>query len=282
MLETARSVVSYYKGRFRDDDLRSSLSDNDAYPAFCEQAAIDDDIFVNFRNAPGYSEILEHVSYGLGKRYLRTLRHDAALLAAAREICASDNLGSPRCYHYPHVGMASPTTLRYLKVTKDLGDYFGSLTGMNIVEIGVGYGGQCRVLSSHYRPASYSLVDLPPVLKLTERYLTEMSVDAPTRFISAHDAPETESDLVISNYAFSELRREAQEMYMSRIVDKARRGYMTFNKITPASFGSMTAEELAERVGGTLLPERPLSFPGNRIIVWTRQGSAPSKSSSNS
>jgi putative sugar O-methyltransferase len=168
------------------------------------------------------------------------------------------------------VGKASPTTLRYLKVARDITKNFGVLTGMNIVEIGIGYGGQCRVLSSLYRPGTYALVDLPPVLKLAERFLSESLVDSPTRFISAFGVPEMESDLVVSNYAFSELRREVQEMYMSRVVEKSRRGYMTFNRITPSSFGSMTAEEFAMRVGGSVIPERPLSYPGNRIIVWER------------
>ncbi len=268
MIESARNLLSYCRSRFRDDELRSSLSDNKSYPAFCEQAALDDDLFGTFRSAPGYSEILEHVSYSLGKRYLKMVRLDAEILELAKPICASDTVGSPRRHDYSDVGMASPTTLRYLKVAKDLVENFGSLTGTDIVEIGIGYGGQCRVLSSLYRPRSYSLVDLPSVLKLTERYLSESSVESPVRFINAYDVTEMESDLVVSNYAFSELRREVQEMYMGRIVDKARCGYMTFNQITPRSFGSMTAEEFAERVSGTVIPERPRSYPGNRIVVW--------------
>lgn len=270
MLASARNLVSYYRRRFRDTDLQSSLSDNDIYPDFCEQAATDDDLFRTFREAADYSQILEHVTYSLGKRYLKAVRQDAALLESARLICASDTVGTPRRYNYPDVGKASPTTLRYLKVARDLSRDFGVLTGRDIVEIGVGYGGQCRVLSSLYRPGSYALVDLPPVLKLAERFLSENLVDSPTTFISAFDVPEMESDLVVSNYAFSELRREVQEMYMSRVVDKSRRGYMTFNQITPSSFGSMTVEEFAMRVGGTVVPERPLSYPGNRIIVWER------------
>lgn len=270
MLASARNLVSYYRRRFRDNDLQSSLSENDVYPAFCEQAATDDDLFRVFRDAAVYTQILEHVPYSLGKRYLKAVRKNAALLESARLICASDTVGTPKRYDYPDVGRASPTTLRYLKVANDLAKDFGMLTGMDIVEIGIGYGGQCRVLSSLYRPGHYSLVDLPPVLKLAERFLSESLVDSPRRFISAYGVPDMASDLVVSNYAFSELRRDVQEMYMSRVVDKSRRGYMTFNQITPSNFGSMTVEEFALRVGGTVLPERPLSYPGNRIIVWER------------
>lgn len=268
MYEAARNLLSYCRSRLRHDDFHSSLSDNNSYPAFCERAAHEDILFRSFRDSVAYSEILEHVSYTLGKRYLKAIRQDADLLASAKSICESDTVGSPRRFNYVDVGMASPTTLRYLKVVKDLVEAFGSLAGMDIAEIGVGYGGQCRVLSSLYQLGGYSLIDLPPVLSLAERYLVESGVDSPVRLVSALDVPELEPDLLLSNYAFSELRRDVQEMYMRQVVSRSRRGYMTFNQITPSRFGSMSAKDFAERVGGAILPERPRSYPGNRIIVW--------------
>ena len=42
----------------------------------------------------------------------------------------------------------------------DVKKYFGDLNGKNVVEIGVGYGGLCFVLSSFYNINSYELVDL--------------------------------------------------------------------------------------------------------------------------
>lgn len=267
-LEYVRKYPSYWMSRFRGAALRSSLSDNGEYPAFCAEAAADPGVFATFRRAPGYSEILEHVSSSLGKRYLEVIRKDPASIASAMSICASDTVGDPITFHYDGFGDASPTTLRYLKVAADLKKYFGSEGGSRILEIGVGYGGQCRVLCGIFPVTEYVLVDLPPVLALTNKFLSTSRVDTPITYISADSTQPVQSDLLISNYAFSELRREVQEEYFRHFVEGAPRGYMTFNRIAPRSFHSLSAEQLAERVGGTVLAESPKSYPGNRVVIW--------------
>ena len=68
----------------------------------------------------------------------------------------------------------SPTTLRYLKVANDLETLFSSLDGLRICEIGVGYGGQCRVLDAMFAVKSYTLVDLRPVLELASVSLVSL------------------------------------------------------------------------------------------------------------
>ena len=270
MLETARKYLSYYRSQFRGDSLDSSLSDNSSYPDFCALAATDDEVFSRFRSAAEYSEILDHVSSSLGRRYLRCIERDPQLLEAARRVCASDTIGGPTKYLYSGFGEASPTTLRYFKVAGDLSRKFGTLSGLNIVEIGVGYGGQARVLSELFEIETYALVDLPEVLNLSERFLETTGDANRIRFISPQELGPVNADLVISNYAFSELRREVQEKYLDLIVLDAPRGYMTYNRITPPSFKSLTAAELAQRVRGTVTPERPRSYPGNQIVIWNR------------
>ena len=50
-------------------------------------------------------------------------------------------------FDYPDVGTMSPTTIRYIKNVSDIINAFG--TGMkSIVEVGGGYGGLCKVMSS--------------------------------------------------------------------------------------------------------------------------------------
>jgi len=266
--EYVSKYPSYWRSRFRSSDVRTSLSDNKDYPAFCAEAAADSEIFATFRRAKDYSEILEHVSDHLGKRYLKVIRQDPSILAAAAATCASDTVGDPITFHYPGLGNASPTTLRYLKVAADLKRHFGSGDWSRILEIGVGYGGQCRVLCAIFPVTAYTMVDLPPVLDLTAKFLSASAIDTPISFISADATQPAQSDLLISNYAFSELRREVQEEYFEQFVEGAEKGYMTFNRISPRSFRSLIAEELAERVGGTVLAESPKSYPGNRVVVW--------------
>jgi hypothetical protein len=268
MLETARNYASFLRSRFRGGNLRSSLSDNDAYPSFCADAADQDRIFESFRDSTVYAEILEHVSYSLGRRYLEVISRDPKFLDSARAICASDFVGSPRRFAYERIGMASPTTLRYVKVAQDLDRYFGSLQGKSVLEIGVGYGGQCRVLASLYGPLDYTLVDLEPVLRLTKRFLAANAVEVVARYQDPADLSPRRCDVLISNYAFSELRRDVQDMYMVNFVSIAKSGYMTFNHINPRGFQSMSVHDFAERMHGVILPERPMSYPGNKVVVW--------------
>ncbi len=215
-----------------------------------------------------YSEILEHVSFDMGQRYLDVIRDDPHLMSAARLLSQSDNIGLPKRYTYTSLGPASPTTLRYLKVAHDLRSLFGSLDGFAITEIGIGYGGQCRVLCALNQPAEYSLIDLPEVLALTSRFLGDSRVTIPLNLDPPDASVTRHSDLLISNYAFSELRRDIQESYMNRYVDHAKRGYMTFNRIGPRGFDSMPVQEFAMRVGGQVVKESPSSFPGNRVVYW--------------
>ena len=122
----------------------ASLSDNDSYPAACARAARDSRLFACFRSEAAYTHILEHVGADLGAEYLRLLAADRVIMEALDEFRRNDDYGGPQTVDYPGVGRFSPTTLRYIKVLKDLKTYFGSLDAMRICEIGVGYGGQTK------------------------------------------------------------------------------------------------------------------------------------------
>ena len=265
-----RSWISYFRSRLRRGDFGSSLSDNEWYPAYCESAATDDALFMSFRRDPRYAEILEHVQPSLGRRYLQRALSCPEVAKALSRVCSADTVGGPRLHDFGEGVFASPTTLRYLSVACDLLTAFGPLSQVTVVEIGVGYGGQCRVLAAIDPPASWTLVDLPQVLSLAARFLEESDVVLPLYFASAFDESSISADLLISNYAFSELRRDQQDAYMHRIIRHAKRGYVTFNQISPRSFNSISAEEFAELVDGSVHRERPLSYPGNKVVTWSR------------
>lgn len=88
---------------------------------------------------------------------------------------------------------------------------------MRIVEIGVGYGGQCKIISDLYEFESYTLVDLPSCLPLAKKYLDHFEV----RNIICSTLDELDKknqyDLVISNYAFSEITRGLQDDYIDKV-----------------------------------------------------------------
>ena len=247
----------------------TSVSDNRAYPQLCLQASNDDRVFADFRRNPIYNEILEHVSEQQGKEYLELIARDVELRCEIDRFKLNDSYGNPRTYTYASIGTISPSTLRYVKVLADLKAHFTSLDGLDICEIGVGYGGQCRIINSYFKPTSYYLVDISPALALTRRFLDNYALPAKLSFLTMSDLAPRNYDLVISNYAFTELPRSLQELYLAQIILRSKRGYITYNEIQPAKFKSYKAHELLGLIPRSRkLNEEPLTHPKNCIILW--------------
>ncbi len=253
--------------------ISTSLSDNQAYPQVCIQASNDYRIFNNFRNHPIYNQILEHVSEEQGSEYLQLISKDAEILASINDFRPNDNYGGPIMYEYPEIGMISPSTLRYIKVLVDLKDYFQTADNLNICEIGIGYGGQCRVINAFYKPATYCLVDIQPALSLAQRFLDNYILHSTLAYKTMNELGQRKYDLVLSNYAFTELPRTIQDIYLSKVVLNSKRGYITYNEITPMEFNSYKSDELVAMIpGAKILREEPLTHPKNCIIVWGTEG----------
>ena len=76
-------------------------------------------------------------------------------------------------------------------------------------------------------------------------------------------------DLLISNYAFSELPRSIQDVYLKKIILNSKRGYITYNEIVPESFNSYKKEELLNVIPNSfIIEERPITHENNCIIIW--------------
>jgi len=264
-----RNLIDRVRNAFSERRLVTSLSDNGRYPQVCVDAVNSTSTFRHFRRIRNYTAILEHVSPEQGHAYMEAISRRPELIAALPRFAANDRAGNPRMHPYPPHGEFSPTTLRYVKVLGDLLDRFGSLDGLSICEIGVGYGGQCRVIMEWCRPAAYCLVDIRQALGLAERYLDHFALSAPVEFRTLNTLAGRDWDLVISNYAVTELPRQYQEAYVDRVIRRSRRGYITYNRINPPDFCSMEAQEIANTVtGAAILPEVPLTCDGNCIITW--------------
>ncbi|HYK05734.1 MAG TPA: putative sugar O-methyltransferase [Thermoanaerobaculia bacterium] len=252
-----------------EGSLATGLSDDAGYLRVCREASADDRRFGEFRRDPEYTKVLEHVSEEQGAAYLEIIGRDAELPAMMPELCRNDRVGNPRTSIYEGLGEVSPTTLRYVKVLADLKRHFGTLEGLSICEIGPGYGGQCRLICACFAPASYQLVDLEPPLGLARRYLSSFEIATEVTFRTMADLEPRRFDLVISNYAFSELRRPVQDVYLDKVVLGAERGYITCNQITPPEFESYRPADLAALLpAARLVAEEPLTYPGNCILVW--------------
>ena len=250
-------------------------SSSAAYPSFCSHASVKDSIYQNFRTHPAYTFVLEHVSREQGRLYIDAISAtNPSLLTSYDKFKVNDRIGNPALSNYEGVGDTSPTTLRYVKVLSDLMMDFESLEGMNIVEIGCGYGGQSVIIDKKFKINKYIFVDLPEVLPLIHRYVKDCNVRFDSMFIDGNAATTLQDlklDLVISNYAFSECHTEIQKKYINLILAHCPKGYLTIND-NGGSFGveSYGYNELTDLVPHkmTKKAEDPQTGDGNYILKW--------------
>jgi putative sugar O-methyltransferase len=243
------------------------------YLDVCRMGPLDSRVFADFRRNPSYTEALEHVSEEQGREYLRLMSAAGRARRNIVEAAKNDDIGNPATMCLDSGLMISPTTLRYLKVADDVEKLFGSsiLDGADVVEIGVGYGGQCRILDSLFKIKSYTLVDLKPVLNLAGEFLSNFPLRCTLHFLTMNELSPQPYDFALSNYALTELSREVQEVYFAKALEQSRAGYITYNDIAPAAFRPLTCDELCQRLGARKLPEQPLTHPKNCIIIWGGQ-----------
>ena len=166
----------------------------------------------------------------------------------------------------------SPITIRYTKVLQDIFSLFNIREIKHIAEIGVGYGRQCRLIKEYLKNREYSLIDLPEAIELTKKFLDKFSLGegSKTYFIDGTgDIENIEVDLLISNYAFSELNREVQNFYLEKIINYAGSGYITWNSLSYEKGDGYSVAELLDKIKGSfVIAENPLTDKDNCIIVW--------------
>ena len=217
------------------------------YLSACAAAAQGSDFFRGFKTHPAYRHVLEHVSMEEGQQYLGEIEIDYK--DKLDEVKENDLYGNPIQCSYDGIGMISPTTIRYLKNTSDIVNKFGTSFD-SIVEIGGGYGGLCKVMSSFVKFEQYLLLDLEECNMLSRKYLSYF--DLPTMSYQAEEIVDVEDnfDLLISNYALSECNRETQMMYIERFVKKSDKFYLMHNNFH-ADNGNMSYEEFIDVMSDT-------------------------------
>jgi putative sugar O-methyltransferase len=221
-----------------------------------------------------YREIVETVSYAQGKRYLDRINElNKGKNLNLYSYAINDLIGDPITYKYSNSLRISPTTLRYVSVSQELKDIFGTCLGGSFVEIGAGYGGQAAILMKDFNVTSYSIFDLPDAQLITRSYLTELQTPKIVKMCTLSEDINENYDFVISNYAFSELPREIQDQYINQVLKKTKRGYLIMNSgisdFTGRQNGKHTLSELREKLPPfDIYEELPCTGPDNYVIVW--------------
>jgi len=229
--------------------------------------------FKNFRRNFSYCEIVENVSYRQGFSYIERIKILDCGKLNFKVINQNDIIGNPVQFNYPEFGRISPTTLRYVSVALEIQQIFGEELSGDFVEIGGGYGGQIAILKDLFRINNYGIYDLPSVQKLINRYLKSLRKNIDVQFLNLENTVNKKWDLVISNYAFSELPKNLQKAYIFKVLTKSSRGYLIMNSgrenFTGRSDGKLSLVELQKLLPGfEILEETPKTGPDNYVIIW--------------
>lgn len=248
----------------------TSMTDEmSSYKSICKNAAEHDEIFAIFKQHEDYTPVLEHMNYNQGVGYKNVILQDNILDRNKFEKFKENDIygTATLCDYGTEFGQISPSTLRYVKVLSDLVKYFGSLDNFNIVEIGVGYGGQAKIIMDYFNVGSYIFADLPEALALTKKYLGKFNYKN-LNFLDFNNLPDKKYDLVISNFAISECSREMQETYIDKIFNNSDRGYMLMNVIRRDNIHQ--SEWINILPNSKIDVEVPNTANGNYILTFKR------------
>lgn len=249
---------------------KTSQTDRPLYKAICRTAAEYDEVFDTFKQHEDYTPVLEHMNQQQGNGYKNIILTDNVLDKSKFEkFKENDIYGSPIVYDYgTEFGMISPSTLRYVKILSDLENHFCSLDNFNIIEIGGGYGGQAKLIMDYFNIKEYNFIDLPEALALAKKYLGKFNYPN-LNFLDFNNLPNKKYDLVISNYALSECSREMQEIYIDKVLNNTKYGYMIMNTIRRDNIPQ--SEWLKKLSNVELYPDLPKTANGNYIMIYTNE-----------
>ena len=201
----------------------------------------------NFKSNGYYNRILEHVNEKHGNKYLEILNNNIIFSTEIQyiiDLCKKNDLfGKPIKYNFKNFCSCSPTNLRYILHSILILEHIikCDMNNVDIIEIGGGYGGLAFFMHNlaglyKIKIKSYTIFDLDNVMLLQKKYLSLFDIDI--NIININDNFSlNEKSFLISNYAFSEISHEFQQLYINKVISKyIIHGFMTWNFIDVYNF----------------------------------------------
>ena len=189
------------------------------YYNIVNDALSNDDVFNTFKSNSSYRNIVGMSSYEQGVEWYSNIKNYKNILDNIDKYSKNDICGSSLYDELP----LSPNTLRYINTLIEIDDFFKISGDINILELGVGYGGLCFVLNQYYNINKYCLIDIPSVQSLSTKYLDKLGIKNHTTEI-----PE-KIDLFISEFCLSEFDDDEMYEFYEKYVLNSERIYLHMN-----------------------------------------------------
>lgn len=234
------------------------------YLRVCKSASDDDKVFATFKSHPDYHEVLEHCPVNLGWAHFENIKANNPKLLEGELIhkfLHNDKYGSPKTSNFGAF-TASPTTVQYISVLSNLTDTFKSLKGFKMIELGAGYGGQAKIIQDRFNIGRYDIIDLYECTLLQEKYLTKLKCFGNVEVYTNENYEAKEYDLILSNYALSEVSDADQLKYVKDICLNSKHGYLTCNQ--PLNGLDLIKEKYNVKISKDIKGERETNY----LVTW--------------
>ena len=238
----------------------------------CKEALDNDNIFNNFKSNHRFTPILEHTTFEFGATYLNLIRSefsDMLDMVNWDKIGENDLIGNTQKFKFDGLdGEYSPSTIAYVYkgmcILNELVKF--GLLEPTLLEIGGGYGGQCKILFDlqeifGVNIKQYTIIDLKYVSRLQQKYLTKLGYSDKIKYVEFEEILDSDvtfsDDYLISIYALGEFFRDLQDFYIDKIKD-IQHYYIIWN--------SLNIHEHFFR-GSTVIDEKPKTGRFNKTIT---------------
>ena len=218
------------KSNFKGEWNIQKTSTGQKFLRICRLAIEDDDVFEGFRSEMDYQNIIIGGDDERAQAYLDLHPEISTTQTLQNQLQKCDQVGNPPITDAGY----STYTLRAYHTYRDLLKYFDTLHNKKIIEIGGGHGGLCHLITEMTDTEmyqSYTLVDLPQVNQLAEKYLSRFPEIQHTKikYMSSEQIIPRKYDILVSEYAFSELDPRAQKYYLENVVKYCQTAYLAMN-----------------------------------------------------
>ena len=194
--------------------------------------------FATFKTHENYTPILSGQDKIIGELNLELIQSDPQVhrlfLSHLREIKENDIIGTPTIHDYGKYKMMAADTIKYGYNASYIKHNLKEEPIKKIVEIGSGYGAMAKILHSFVQFDSYTMIDLPIVVKLCKKYLDHFpAIKDKMTYIGCDELDEIKKigpiDLVIADSSMSECDLQSLKFYTTNVVDQSSYTYLIHN-----------------------------------------------------
>lgn len=242
----------------------------------CKKALTDEYVFNNFKTTPLFTKILEHTSEFNGHQYASSIIKNYNKyyhILDWKKLKENDIIGHPFIIDFPELQLNechySPSTIHYIHSGLFfIENVLKHVDKINILEIGGGYGGQCKILldickMTNIEVENYGIIDLEYVSKLQNKYLNSFEYTN-VQYFEFENMKDfgifKNYNVLFSSYGLSEFTTEIKNFYIDNIVKLIDNYYIEWNeeKIHP------------HFLNAKIIDEYPRTYIFNKSIVHTK------------